>query len=86
MNFKLVKKGTDHELTRFRVVDSLGTICGHISVPTREVSALLRCWLGATDSPPKSWTKNALTEALVQARKKQAPLSQATILRGCLYI
>jgi hypothetical protein len=83
-NFRLIKKSTDHAQTRFQVISDQHGICGRINVPTQDVPALLRCWLGATDSPPKSSTRNALTEAFLQARKKQAPLSQAAILRGCL--
>jgi hypothetical protein len=83
-NFRLIKKSTDHAQTRFQVISDQHGICGHINCPNEGVATLLRCWLGPTDSPPKSSRVNALTKAFLQARKKQVPLSQAAILRGCL--
>ena len=52
--FKLIEKKRTKMNATFQVIDERDAICGSICVENREVGDFLRCWSGATDSPPQS--------------------------------
>ena len=61
--FRLEKSsGSNHHVTKFDVLDDVGTICGRITVPVEQASALLSHW---QDAP-----RNVLAAAAATSKKR----------------
>jgi hypothetical protein len=86
MQFKLVKKSSNRQISTFHVVDGQDSICGSINVQNQEVPDLLRCWSGSTADSAQPKAKASAKATMVAAflrNLKRRPVSRAAILRGC---
>jgi len=87
MKFQLIQKSQNRVQTKFHVLSQAGDVVGGINVENHEVPDLLRCWSGATDSPPQRQggrsPVSVLAKAFLQAKSKSS-FSRAAVLRGCL--
>ncbi len=84
MTFKLLKKSTGAVLTKFHVVDSVGTIVGSINVGNEQAADLQKHWRqpgapAATAAGNHARAVNAISNAL----RKGPGLSKEGVLRGC---
>lgn len=93
-HFRLEKSTTassHSSVTRFNVFNARGDIIGSINVPPDEEQDLLTHWRSSAPAPARAAAtpraagkkENPMIAALLNASRRNGPLTRAAILRAC---